>query len=115
MFRRRRVRAAHTGFCVWDPTSNAPVAGLGELRDGWLLLAGSDRHAEPNRDLPAGAVQFVDVNARRIVLRPGADTCHVLDPRVPVEARAGRVVDAVASFGLFGWYSPEDGTFLDPR
>lgn len=115
MFRRRRVRAAHTGFDVWDPTSDAQVGRLGELRDGWLLLAGSDGRAEPIGYLPAGAVQFVDVNARRIVLRAGADMSHVLDPHVPLEARADRAVDAVANFGLFGWYSPEDGTFLDPR
>jgi len=115
MFRRRRVRAAHTGFDVWDPTSNAPVGRLGELGDRRLLLAGSDGQADPNGYLPAGAVQFVDVNAPRIVLRPGADMNHVLDPCVPVEARAERVVDAVASFGLFGWYSAEKGTFPDPR
>jgi len=115
MFRRRRVRTTHTGFDVWDPTSNAPVGRLEELTDGWLLLAGSDSDAEPIGYLPAGAVQFVDVKTRRIVLRPGVDTSHVLDPHLPLEGRAERVVDAVANFGLFGWYSREEGTFLDPR
>lgn len=115
MFRRRRVRAAHIGVDVWDPTSSAPVGRLGELRDGRLLLTGSDGRAEPVGNLPAGAVQCVDVNARRIVLRPEVDTSHVLDPHVPAEAHAERIADAVASFGLFRWYSPEEGTFLDPR
>jgi hypothetical protein len=115
MFRRRRVRTAHTGFDVWDSTSSAPVGRLEELRDGWLLLASSAGDAEPIGYLPAGAVQFVDVKARRIVLRPGVDTSHVLDPNVPLESRAERVADAVANVGLCGFCSREEGTFLDPR
>jgi hypothetical protein len=59
-------------------------------------------------------VQFVDVGARRIVLRPGVDTRALVDPHVSLEARAERVADAMASFGLFGFRSPEEGTFLDP-
>jgi hypothetical protein len=59
MFRRWRVRTTHTGFDVWDPTSNASVGRLEELTDGWLLLAGSDSDAEQIGYLPGrcGAVR----------------------------------------------------------
>jgi len=79
------------------------------------VVAGSATDPARTGYMPVGAVQYVDVDARRIVLRPGVDTSHLLDPHVSLEARAGRVADVVANVGPFGFWHPEDGTFLTPR
>ena len=115
MFRRQRITQAHAGFDLWDPAADESVGRLASLQDGWLVVQQTSTAPERVGYLPPGAVHRVDTRNRRIVLRPGADTGHLIDPHVSLERRAERVVDAVAHFGLFGFISPEDGTFLDPR
>jgi hypothetical protein len=115
MFTRRRVRRARVGFEICDPETDAAVGRLSGIRDGWLIITTPDGAPDRPGYLPTGAVQFVDPRGERIVLRPAIDTGHLLEPRVHLEARAARVVDAVAAFGLFGFASTNEGTFLNPR
>jgi len=115
MFRRPRACEGHAGFEVWDPESDVVVGRLSEIRDGWLMITASDGAPDRPGYLPASAVRFVDPRGERIVLRPGVDTSYLLEPRVALEARAERIVDAVAAFGLFGFASTDEGTLLTPR
>lgn len=115
MFRRHRITQAHTGFALWDPAADVPIGRLSALQDGWLVVDGSTEAPGRTGYLPPGAVHHVDARKRRIVLRPGVDTSHLTNPDVPLERRAERVADAIAHFGLFGFVSTDDGTFLDPR
>lgn len=115
MLRRNRLRNVHAGFEVWDPDHARVLGHFERLEDGWLVMDVAPTDGRRVGYLPRGAVDFVDAPMRRIVLRTGTDTRHVLDARASVDRTAEQVVDAIAHIGLFGFWPREDGTFLDPR